>query len=327
MFLFTGDAPTRSAETVDSVMLYIVAISVILLVGVTATMIYFVFRYHRKKGHKPVDIEGNVWLEIIWIGIPTILVLTMFYYSYSGFRIIRNIPEDSFQINVIAKMWEWDFKYDNGKNVDTLYVPLGKPIKLLMESLDVNHSLYIPAFRLKEDVIAGRINYMGFTPEKVGEYDIACAEYCGLNHSMMYTKVVVMPEEEFNLWYNSTDSDSANKKISSPDSSKNISSVSYHSNKEDMKLLFSKGCLSCHSLDGSEGVAPTFKGLYNREVVVSQSGYEKKIIADENYIRKSITDPNEMIVAGYKAGLMPDLEYLLDDDEVNQIVEILKGID
>lgn len=197
--------PTSHVETVDFVFLYIVGISVILLLGVTAVMIYFVFKYHRKKGHKPKDIHGSILLETIWIVIPTLLVLSMFYFGYMGFETIRSIPDDAREIKVIARMWEWEFNYENGKRTDTLYVPLGESIKLTMQSLDVNHSFYIPAFRLKEDVIAGKINYIGFKPERVGDYDIACAEYCGLNHSMMYSKVIVMPKNEFDEWYESED--------------------------------------------------------------------------------------------------------------------------
>lgn len=195
-------APTQHVETVDFVMLYIVGISVILLLGITAVMIYFVFKYNRKKGHKPVDIHGNIWLEIVWIVIPTILVLSMFYFGYTGFRDIRNIPEGAFEIDVTARMWAWEFSYENGIKTDTLYVAANQPVKLNMRSVDVVHSLYIPAFRIKEDVMPGKVTFLSFTAERTGDYDIACAEYCGLNHSVMYTKVIVMPENEFALWYN-----------------------------------------------------------------------------------------------------------------------------
>ncbi|MCF8240789.1 MAG: cytochrome c oxidase subunit II [Melioribacteraceae bacterium] len=203
--LLSGQAAARSTDTVDNVMIYIVVISVILLLGVTAAMVYFVFKYHRKKGHKPKDIHGSVILEAIWIGIPTLLVLSMFYYGYTGYKTIRAIPDDAFEINVKARMWEWEFNYENGKKTDTLFVPAKQNIKLNLESYDVNHSLYIPAFRIKEDVIAGRINYLVFNAEQTGTYDIACAEYCGLNHSMMYTAVVAMPQSEFDVWYNTKD--------------------------------------------------------------------------------------------------------------------------
>ena len=185
-------APTSHVESVDFVMLYIVGISVILLLGITAVMIYFVFKYHRKKGHKPVDIHGNVWLEIIWIAIPTMLVLSMFYFGYTSFRDIRLKPKDAMVIKTTARMWQFSFEYENGKKSDTLYVPINKSVDLQMESVDVNHSLYIPAFRIKEDVIKTA-------------YDIACAEYCGLNHSMMYSQVKVLPAEKFYKWYSSVD--------------------------------------------------------------------------------------------------------------------------
>lgn len=197
-----SSAPTQHVETVDFIMIYIVAISVVLLLGITAAMIYFVFKYHRKKGHQPVDIHGNLLLEIIWIVIPTLLVLSMFYYGYTGFREIRDVPDNAYVIKVTARMWQWEFNYDNGKKSDTLYVPIGTPIKLELFSQDVNHSLYIPSFRIKEDVIVGQTNYLYFKPEQTGSYDIACAEYCGLKHSMMYSKVVVLPESQYTAWYN-----------------------------------------------------------------------------------------------------------------------------
>ncbi len=197
--MFSG--PTSHVETVDAVMLYIVGVSLVLLFGITAVMIYFVFKYNRKKGHKPVDIHGSVILETIWIAIPTVLVLSMFYYGYIGFREMRNVPDDAFNVTVTARMWEWKFEYENEKKTDSLYVPAGKAVLLTMESMDVNHSFYIPAFRIKEDVVAGRKSQLSFTATQTGKYDIACAEYCGLKHSMMYSKVIVLPQDKFDKWY------------------------------------------------------------------------------------------------------------------------------
>jgi len=195
--------PTATAhvDSVDFVMLYIVAISVILLIGITATMIYFVFKFNRKKGHEPVDIHGNVWLEITWIVIPTILVLSMFYFGYTSFREIRDIPANPFIVKVNARMWQFSFEYPNSKKTDTLYVPNNIPIKLELQSVDVNHAFFIPAFRIKEDAIHGKTNYLYFTPRETGSYDVACAEYCGLNHAKMYTKVIVKDSSEFAAWY------------------------------------------------------------------------------------------------------------------------------
>ncbi len=196
--------PTAYVQTVDSTMMFIIIVSLIFLLGVTAVMIYFVVKYNRKKGHKPVDIHGSLLLETIWFVIPTILVMAMFYYGFIGYKEYRNVPDDALEINVAARMWDWDFVYDNGVNLDTLYVPVNQSIKLNMISMDVNHYFYVPAFRIKQDVIGGSSNYIVFKAEKTGNYNIACAEYCGLNHSAMYTKVVVMDENEYNNWYNSS---------------------------------------------------------------------------------------------------------------------------
>lgn len=322
MFAFlSGYAPSATTDIVDDVMLFIVGISVVLLIGVTAAMIYFVFKYHRKKGHKPKDIHGNLWLEIIWIGIPTVLVLAMFYYGYLGFSQIRHIPDDAFEVNVTARMWAWEFNYPNGKKTDTLYVPVGKPVKLLMESADVNHSLYIPAFRVKEDVIAGRKTYLSFTVDQPGRYDIACAEYCGLRHSMMYTAVVGMRENEWLSWYeDEMESDVDSSKIEEPQNETAGLDIPNHS------LLQEKGCMTCHTIDGSEKLAPSFKGLAGNKRIVITDGDQREIIVDEEYLRRSIISPNTDIVKGYAVGMMPNQHYNINDDELSQIIETIKSL-
>ena len=194
--------PSAYAESVDLVMIYIVGISVLLLVGITVAMIYFVFKYNRKRHPKAKQIEGNVALEVLWIVVPGILVMSMFWYGFTGFNELRNTSEQSLTVNVTAQMWKWTFEYPNGKKTDTLYIPVDETTKLEMTSIDVNHSLYIPAFRLKEDVVQGITTYMILQPIKTGSFDIACAEYCGLNHSYMYTKLYVLAQDEFEKWLN-----------------------------------------------------------------------------------------------------------------------------
>jgi cytochrome c oxidase subunit 2 len=179
-----------------------VAISVFFLVLITGLMIYFVFKYSRKKHPKAKNIHGSVPLEILWTVIPTILVLFMFYFGWMGYEEMSTIPEDSMVVNVTAQMWKWSFKYENGRVSDTLYVPVNKPVKVILNSLDVNHSFYIPAFRVKKDVIPGKQNTSWFKANEVGSYPIFCAEYCGLNHSYMYSEVIVLQENNFNTWLN-----------------------------------------------------------------------------------------------------------------------------
>ena len=161
-------------------------------------MIFFVIKYNRKRHPKGTNIHGSVALEITWTAIPTILVLIMFWFGWRGYEEMVDVPEGAMPVNVTAQMWKWSFEYENGKKSDTLFVPVNKPIKLILNSNDVNHSFFIPAFRLKKDVFPNRERIAWFQAKETGEYDIACAEYCGLNHSYMYAKIIVLSDEDFN---------------------------------------------------------------------------------------------------------------------------------
>lgn len=193
------------AHEVDNIFIFIVGISVVLLLGVTFAMIYLVIKYRSKKHPKSENITGNTTLEVVWTVIPLILVLAMFYYGWQGFKLMRNVPPDAMTVKVTGRMWKWSFEYENKKTSDTLYVPVGKPVKMDIQSADVNHSFYIPSFRIKEDAVPGRTNYLWFLPNEKGTYDVMCAEYCGMNHSYMLTKIVAVPEDEFTKWLTKTD--------------------------------------------------------------------------------------------------------------------------
>ncbi len=196
--MFSG--ASNFVNSTDTTFFFIVAVSVFFLVLITVSMIYFVIRYSRKRNPKAKNIHGNIPLEITWTVIPTILVLIMFWMGWAGYKQLAHAPEDAMNIDVTAQMWRWTFKYPNGTSSDTLYVPINKPVKVLLHSRDVNHSFFIPAFRVKKDVIPNRNNSAWFQADKLGTYDIFCAEYCGLNHSHMLSKVVVMPQDSFNTW-------------------------------------------------------------------------------------------------------------------------------
>lgn len=190
------------AQTVDNSFIYIVTISVIILLGVTFAMIYFVIRYSRKRNPKPSNIEGNLALEVVWVTIPTLLALSMFYYGFTTFAELRKVPQGAMTVKVTGQMWKWSFEYENGKKYDTLYVPVHRPVKLELTSLDVVHSFYIPSFRIKEDVVPGKKDYLVFTANNTGKYQVECAEYCGMNHAYMLNKVIVIPEDQFASWLN-----------------------------------------------------------------------------------------------------------------------------
>lgn len=202
------DDISNFANSVDGTFLFTLIVSVFFLVLITVLMIFFVIKYSRKRNPKATNIHGNMFLEIAWTGIPTILVLIMFWYGWQGYKEMVNVPENALPIDVTAQMWKWSFKYEDGKTTDSLYVPVNTPIKLTLHSNDVNHSFFIPAFRLKKDVFPNRERIAWFIAKETGEYDIACSEYCGLNHSYMYSKIFVLPEEEFKNWmYGMSDED------------------------------------------------------------------------------------------------------------------------
>ncbi len=193
-------------DGVDAVFLYITALSLIVLLGITVAMIYFVIRYSRKRNPVPTHVEENLTLEILWTVIPLVLFISMFYFGWVGYKDMRNIPEDAITIEVTARMWQWSFEYPNGLKTDTLYVPKDKAVKTNLISSDVSHAFFIPAFRVKKDVYPNKKNDLWFKSDKVGRYDIACAEYCGLNHSAMYSAVYIMEQEDFDRWYSAASS-------------------------------------------------------------------------------------------------------------------------
>jgi len=185
-------------------------------------MIFFVIKYSRKRNPKATNIEGHVGLEILWTAIPTVLVLIMFWYGWIGYKEMEDIPDDALTVDVTAMMWNWKFKYDNGRETDSLYVPVNTPVVLNLRSSDVNHAFYIPAFRIKKDVYPGQDRKIWFEATNEGAFDIACAEYCGLQHSYMYSKIFVLSENDFNKWMNQeeqiqTDSQDDVEELKTPD--------------------------------------------------------------------------------------------------------------
>lgn len=293
-------------QGVDLTFIIILGISVFFLVSITAVMIYFVIRYSRKRNPKATNIEGNNTLEIVWTAIPLGLVLIMFYFGWLGFRPMRHVPEGAIPIRAIGQMWAWSFEYENGKKSAELVVPLNKPVKLNLTSLDVIHSLYIPAFRIKEDVVPGKENYMWFTAQEEGEYNIFCAELCGDRHSYMLSKVKVLPDAEYTAWLAKSDIPADEP--------------------PGLTLIKQNACITCHSQDGIRIVGPSFKGLFGRKEIVIENGVEKEITVDEPYIKRSIYEPNAQVVKSYTPGLMTPYKDKITDEDVQKIIDYLKGL-
>jgi cytochrome c oxidase subunit II len=192
---------STAAGKVDGVFLFIFSLAVVVLASVTFLILYFVIRYNHKRHPKGEDIEGNTKLEIVWTVIPAILFLLMFYYGWTNYDYMRSVPRDAMVIEVTARQWAWSFAYPNGKRTTELVLALDKPVKTNLHSLDVIHGFYIPAFRIKQDVVPGKVNYTWFIPTKLGTFDLECTVICGVNHANMIAKVNVVPVSEFESWY------------------------------------------------------------------------------------------------------------------------------
>ena len=186
---------------VDLAFWYILGISILLLIAITVVMIVFVIKYRRSKHPEPADIRDNLNLEVVWTVLPTLIALTMFWVGWQSYIGLRDVPEDALEIDVAGQMFSWVFMYPNDKETENeLVVPLGKAIKLNIESWDVLHSFSVPSFRIKVDAVRGMPTYAWFMADKEGEYDIFCAEYCGVAHSNMLAKLRIVPEQEYLVW-------------------------------------------------------------------------------------------------------------------------------
>jgi len=293
-------------EGVDQAFLIIAGISLVFLVGITFAMLFFVIKFNKKRNPIAKNVKESKGLEIAWTVIPTLLVLVMFYYGWAGYAPMRDFPADAIQVKATGKMWSWSFEYDNGKISPTLIVPIDKAVTLNLYSPDVLHSLYIPAFRIKEDLVPGLNNKMWFKAGMLGEYDILCAEYCGERHSYMMSKVEVLPQEEYDAWYFAKD-ESANEA------------------EAGLKLLQVNGCVACHSLDGSRLVGPSFKGLWNSTKTVTTGVVSRQVTADAEYIKESIYNPSKDVVDTYPK-VMISYKESINEEQLKQINAYLKSI-
>ena len=306
--MFNYNGASNLAEGVDNTFIFIFSVAFFFIIAISGFMIWTLFKFNRKKGIPAKQFEGSNTLELIWTVIPLAIVMVMFWFGWKGFAPMREVPEGAMEISAIGRMWEWEFDYGNNLKSKDLVLPINKPVKILLKSEDVNHSLFIPAFRVKEDVIPGYDNYLWFIPTIVGEYEILCTEYCGLLHSSMLAKAKVMEEDDYNTWL-------AEFKATGP-----------AAEPDGYLLLRNTGCIACHSLDGNKLVGPSFKGLYGSQKAVVGSSGRTTITADDAYIIRSINEPDAEIVEGYNKGLMQSYSSILTEEDLKIIIDYLRTI-
>mgnify|MGYP001597870304 CR=1 FL=1 len=306
---FLPPAKSTVAADTDALFTFIHAVSLIFLIGIVAAMVWFVYRYRRRSEHDvtPVITHNNA-LEVTWSVIPFILVMIVFAWGFRGYLDLRTPPADAYEVRAIGKKWLWEFHYENGYvSVGELHVPAGRPVKLVMNSVDVIHSFYVPDYRIKRDVLPGRYSSVWFEAPEAGESIVFCTEYCGTAHSDMMAKVVVKEPQEFQDWLSTAAAADAN-----------VPPVELGG-----QLVQRNACLTCHSQDGSELQGPTFKGIFGREQRMEDGTV---VTVDENYIRNSILRPQSQIVEGYLP-VMPPYEGTLNDTQIDAIIEYLKTVD
>jgi cytochrome c oxidase subunit 2 len=292
---------------VDFAFLIITGISVFFLIVLTGIMIYFVVKYNKSKGKPAVQIKDNMILEITWITVPMIIVLYMFYIGWEGFIPMRQVPNDAMEVKAIGSMWKFQFEYPGDKLSDTLVVPINKAVKVNLESKDVLHGFSVPAFRIKEDMVPQKPNFSWFIAGELGDFDIFCTVYCGLNHSYMLSIIRVVSQADYDKWI-------AALPVKKADTSLGL------------KVLEKNGCIACHSLDGSKVVGPSFKGLAGSTRTVVSNGAKHDVKADDAYIKNSIENPDVDVVDGFSSGLMKSYTKMISAEEITQINDYLKSL-
>jgi cytochrome c oxidase subunit 2 len=293
------------APNVDALMVYITAVCLFFAVAITAAIVIFFFKFHRKKADDiGVTTHEDPRLEAAWLVIPAILALTMFAGGAVVYVDYRRAPLDTLDIYVIGKQWMWKAQQPTGlKEINELHVPVGRNVKLILASEDVIHDFSIPAFRVKMDVVPGHYNTMWFQPTKAGRYHFFCSQYCGTNHALMGGWVTVMEPTDYAAWLSGSSDANANPVAAGE------------------KLFAEKACNTCHLGDG-KGRAPSLNGVYGAKVLLVDGS---TVTADDAYVRESILTPNAKIVAGYQP-LMPTFQGQLTEEQILSLLAYIKSL-
>jgi cytochrome c oxidase subunit 2 len=301
------------APSVDGVYYFIYWICVALFVGIAVVTTVFLLKYRHREGgveHEPAAGHSTA-LELTWTIIPTLVVLMMFYFGFRGYMNMAVEPPNPMEVQVTARQWTWQFAYpagampvvsDDGK----LHIPVNTPVRLVLQSDDVIHSMYVPAFRVKRDAVPGRYNRFWVQATSTGEFDLYCAEYCGTNHSTMLSKVVVHTAEDFAKWL----------KVASEWQGR-LPPI-----EAGEGLIRSRGCVTCHSTTGQVIVGPTFKDLYGSTVPLANG---QSVVADDSYIRESIRSPQAKIHAGFTPQMPTFGPESLRDVDIDAIIWYFKS--
>lgn len=291
------------APRIDSIYFVLTALSLIFAVPVAFLIVFFTIRYRRGKDvNRTKLMTENLRLETTWSVGPFMLAIGIFGWAAFEFFELQRAPVDTLDIYIIGKQWMWQAQHPTGKGeINELHIPIDRPIKLIMTSQDVIHSFYIPAFRVKQDVLPGRYTTLWFEASKAGEYHLFCTEYCGTDHSRMGGRIVVLNQLDYQRWLSGETGETLVE--------------------AGARLFEERGCASCHN-EQSNARGPSLVGLFGQEVALRDG---RTVIADEEYLRESILNPRAKVVADYRA-LMPTYEGQLSEEALLQLIAYIKSL-
>lgn len=301
--LMPEQASTVAGE-VDAIYFFLIALSAFFSALIAGLILYFAARYRRRHAHEVGEpLHGSMLLEVTWTVIPLILVMISFFWGADLFIRLSRPPADAVEYWAVGKQWMWKFQHPDGlREINDLHVPIGVPIKITMTSEDVLHDLYIPAFRVKADVVPGRYTTVWFEATKVGTYHLFCAEYCGVEHSRMIGKVVVMEQEDYAAFVAGA-------------------GVAGTMRASGEQLFTQLACNTCHE-DIGTGRGPSLQGLFGSETVTTTG---RSVVADEGYLRESILQPQAKIKAGYQP-IMPTYQGQVNEETIQQLITYIKSL-
>jgi cytochrome c oxidase subunit 2 len=306
-WIMGGQASTTAAG-IDNLFMFISVVNLFFFALICFLIVVFVTRYRRRGPNEITPhITHNQTLEIVWSVVPLIILIGIFFWGFHGYVTAQIAPANSIEIQARAKKWVWEFEYPDGmRTLNSFHVPVNRPVRMVMNSEDVIHSFFVPAFRVKKDVLPNRYTELWFHPTKAGVYQIFCTEYCGKGHSDMLARVFVDTPEQYEYWLREGDEEI--RKLPLKDLGQLV-----HEN---------RGCATCHSLDGSRGQGPSWKGIFGS---TRQFADGSSAVADENYIRQSVLEPQAHVVRGFEP-IMPTYKGLLRDREILGVIEFLKTL-
>lgn len=304
-FSLMPEQASSMAHEVDTLFFTLVALSVFFAGLIFILILVFAIRYHRRSDdEQPKPILGDIRLELAWSLIPAALAMGVFVWSTALFFKIQTPPKDALEVYVVAKQWMWKLQHPSGKReINSLHIPLNQPVRLTMTSEDVIHDFFVPAFRVKMDVLPGKYTSMWFEATKAGTYHLFCAEYCGTEHSKMIGSVVAMEPADYEAWLEGGERGETMAQAGE-------------------RLFQQYACQTCHK-PNSEGRGPILDGLYGSRVSL-QSG--AKVVADESYLRESIVNPNAKMLIGYKP-LMPTFAGQISEEGILQLIAYIKSLE